>query len=324
MAGMGTRMRPHTLSTPKPLLKIAGISIVERLATDITQLSESKIDEIAFIIGNFGKEVENTLLSIAQKLDAKGSIYYQNEALGTAHAIYCAEKSLKGKVIVAFADTLFKANFKLEEEADSVIWVKEVDKPEQFGVVKLDKAGIISDFIEKPKTFVSKLAIIGIYYFKNGENFRNELKYLLDNKITVNGEFQLTDALENMKNKKLVFKTGTVKQWMDCGNKNATVDTNKNVLINSAGKISKTLQNTNSVFIEPVYIGENVKITNSVIGPYVSIEPDTDIENSVIENSIIYTNSRIKNVNITNSMVGNYVSISGKPDELSIGDYSTI
>ena len=205
MAGMGKRMRPHTLTVPKPLIPIAGKPIVQRLVEEISFVANEKIEEIAYIIGDFGKEVEDKLINIAKKLGAKGTIYYQNEALGTAHAIYCAEKSLSGQTIVAFADTLFKADFKITDDIEASIWVQKVEDPSAFGVVKIDKNNFISDFVEKPKEFVSDLAIIGIYYFKEAEILKAELKKLIDNKTMVNGEYQLTDALENMKNSGIKF-----------------------------------------------------------------------------------------------------------------------
>ncbi len=326
MAGMGTRMRPHTLTIPKPLIPIAGKSIVKRLVEDISEVTNQKVDEIAFIIGNFGKEVENNLLNIAKENGAEGKIYYQYEALGTAHAILCAKESLKGEVIVAFADTLFRADFKLDETKDAIIWVHKVANPESFGVVKVNEDNTILDFFEKPKDFVSDLAIIGIYYFKDGENLKNELQYLIDNDVKVKGEYQLTDALENMKNKKLIFKTNNVEEWLDCGNKNATVYTNSRVLNKIKDKLSipKSVEQNNSIIINPCYIGENVKIENSVIGPNVSIENGTIITNSIITNSIIQKNSNISNANITNSMIGNNVNYKSKENELSIGDYTII
>ena len=151
MAGMGKRMRPHTLTTPKPLLPIAGKPIVQRLVEDIAQISHEKIDEIAFIIGDFGQDVEKDLIEIAENLGAKGIICHQEQALGTAHAILCAKESLTGKVIVAFADTLFRADFKLDDTKDGVLWVQKIANPEQFGVVKVDEQFNITDFIEKPK-----------------------------------------------------------------------------------------------------------------------------------------------------------------------------
>ena len=324
MAGMGKRMRPHTLTIPKPLIPIAGEPIVKRLAEEITKVSKSKVEEIAFIVGRFGEVVEKTLLKIAKDLGAEGKIYYQDEALGTAHAIYCAEPSLNGKVTVAFADTLFKADFDLDENIDSVIWTKQVDNPEAFGVIKKNKEGLITDFIEKPKDFVSDEAIIGIYYFKSGEALRNELKYLIDNDIRVNNEYQLTDALENMKNNNVVFKSATVTEWLDCGNKDATVHTNQRILHHLGNQVSKTCKQKFSIIIEPCFIDEGAIINNSVVGPYVSVGKNTIIKNSVISNSIIQTNSNIKEAVFSNSMIGNYVNINKEKDDFSIGDYNTI
>jgi glucose-1-phosphate thymidylyltransferase len=323
MAGMGKRMRPHTLSVPKPLINVAGKPIVQQLLEEIASVTNEGIEEIAFIIGDFGKEVENQLKGIAGKLNAKASIYYQREALGTAHAIHCAAEALSGPVVVAFADTLFKADFKLDTTNDAIIWVQKVENPSAFGIVKLNEIGQITDFIEKPKNFVSDLAIIGIYFFKEGQKLKEAISYLLDNKITGNGEYQLTDALENMKNDGLVFVPGQVTEWMDCGNKNATVFTNQRMLyyLRDEQLISEKLQLSNSVIIPPCYIADNVKIHNSVIGPYVSIGEQTQINNSIISNSIIQSNSKISNHNFENSMIGHFVELEGKSEDLNIGDY---
>ena len=150
---------------------------------DITRTCKEKVDEIAYVIGDFGAEVEKQLIAIAERLGARGTIHYQDEPLGTAHAILCAQSALQGKVIVAFADTLFRAEFTIDESRDGVIWVNRIDDPRMFGVVKLDGEGFITDFVEKPQEFISDLAIIGIYYFKDGEYLRKELQFLLDNDI---------------------------------------------------------------------------------------------------------------------------------------------
>ena len=230
MAGRGSRLRPHTLTIPKPLLPIAGKPIVQRLVEDITKVCGEPVDEIAFIIGDFGAQVEKDLITVAESLGAKGSIYYQEKALGTAHAILCAKNSLQGKVVVAFADTLFRADFTLDNNAEGIIWVNKIDDPSAFGVVKVNADNVITDFVEKPKEYVSDLAIIGIYYFKDGIYLKNELQYLIDNNITEKGEFQLTNALENMKQKGTKFVPGKVDEWLDCGNYKATVYTNQRVL----------------------------------------------------------------------------------------------
>jgi|TARA_B110000211_G_scaffold63667_1_gene72952 glucose-1-phosphate thymidylyltransferase len=326
MAGRGSRLRPHTLTIPKPLIPVAGKAIVQRLVEDIVKVCGQEVDEIAFVIGDFGKEVEESLVKVAEGLGAKGSIYHQNEPLGTAHAILCAKDSLDGNCVVAFADTLFKADFTLDNTKDGIIWVSQIDDPSAFGVVKLNEENIITDFVEKPETFVSDLAIIGIYYFKDGNNLKNELQYLLDNDIKDKGEYQLTNALENMKNKGINFSPGEVEEWLDCGNKNATVYTNERVLEHNGNIISATAVIENSEIIEPCFIGEDVVIKNSTVGPHVAIGNNTSVENSVITKSIIQNETQIIDAKINNSMIGNKVSFNGNntQQEISIGDFSEV
>lgn len=326
MAGMGKRMRPHTLTVPKPLLPIAGKPIVQRLVEDIAAVCNEPINEVAFVIGDFGTAVELQLLKIAESIGAKGRIYYQDEALGTAHAVLCATPALTGEVIIAFADTLFKAQFQLDKTADGTIWVHKVANPNQFGVVKLDGNNNITEFVEKPSEFVSDLAIIGIYYFKDGDNLLNEIQYLIDNDIMEKGEYQLTNALENMKNKGLIFKPGEVEEWLDCGNKDATVYTNQRVLEIKKAEFAVDYSQFNhgSKIIEPCYIGKDVVIENSTIGPYVSIGDGTVVKNSNISNSILQNYCTIDHANFSNSMIGNHVTLNGESNEYSIGDYSTL
>jgi glucose-1-phosphate thymidylyltransferase len=329
MAGRGSRLRPHTLTVPKPLIPIAGKPIVHRLVEDIAGVINQDIEEIAFIIHkDFGTQVPKDLIAIAEKLGAKGSIYYQDEPLGTAHAIMSAKESMSGPVVVAYADTLFRADFTLDTTADSVIWVKQVEDPSAFGVVKLNDKNEIVDFVEKPDHFVSDLAIIGIYYFKSGETLRAELQYLLDNNVTKGGEYQLTDGLENMKLKGMKFVPGKVEEWMDCGNKNVTVETNSRMLgfLHADGEnlVSNSVVLNDSMIIQPCYIGEGVVLTNATVGPNVSLGNNTKVENSTIKNSLVQTNSVIKNANLDNAMIGSHAKFDGNFTSISIGDYSVL
>ncbi len=325
MAGMGKRMRPHTLTTPKPLVPVAGKPIVQHLVEDIIRMCNQKVEEIAFVVGHFGEEAEKNLVKIAEDLGAKGSIHYQEKPLGTAHAILCADSALKGPVVVAFADTLFSADFRMDNDCDGVIWVKQIEDPRQFGVVKTGADGTITDFVEKPKDFVSDLAIIGIYYLKDGENLRTELQYLIDNNLKDKGEFQLTNALENMKAKGKRLKAGKVDEWLDCGNKDATVYTNLRVLEikypNS--HIASTAKIVNSVIIPPCYIADGAEVDASVIGPHVSVGAHSKVRHSLVRNSIIRDNSILKEAAIGNSLVGSHVHYTGSLRDLSVGDYST-
>ena len=326
MAGRGSRLRPHTLTVPKPLVPVGGKPIVHRLVEDIAKSCPEKIDEIAFVIGDFGKEVENELIAVAEKLGAKGSIHYQHEALGTAHAVLCAAPCLTGPVVIAFADTLFRADFTIDKNADGILWVNQIDNPSAFGVVTLDKDGFISDFVEKPKTFVSDLAMIGIYYFKNGDQLKEELQYLIDKNIVKGGEYQLPDALKNLTQKGIKFKPGKVQEWLDCGNKEVTVHTNQRLLEFDKNKklVAEDVKLDNSVIIPPCYIGKNVVLQNSVIGPHVSVGEGTHISNAVIVNSIIQKNSSICNAVLKNSMIGNHANVHSAAKDISIGDYTTI
>lgn len=325
---MGKRMRPHTLTIPKPLIPIAGKPIVQRLVEDIVKVCGEKVNDIGFVIGrSFGEEVENSLRTIAKSVGANSEIYYQDEALGTAHAILCAQDIMKGNTVVAFADTLFRADFVLDTSKDGIIWVQQVDDPSAFGVVKLNSNNEITDFIEKPIEFVSDLAIIGIYYFRDGEYLRRELQFLIDNDIKdAGGEYQLTVALENMKLKGTKFVPGQVTEWLDCGNKNATVFTNQRYLeyIKDTTLVSDSATIENSVIIPPVYIGANVQITNSVIGPHVSVGDECRLRSSIIKNSIVQTNTTVLGANLQNSMIGNFVTFEERSKDVSIGDYNTI
>jgi glucose-1-phosphate thymidylyltransferase len=331
MAGIGSRLRPHTLTVPKPLTVVAGKPIVQRLVEDIASVIDEKIDEIAFVIGSVAKgfpsDTEEKLLKIAKELGAKGSVYIQDEALGTAHAIYMAKESLSGPCVVAYADTLFKADFRLDVNADGAIWVSKVDNPSAFGVVKVQD-GFITDFIEKPKDFVSDLAIIGIYYFKSGEKLLEEIQYLIDNDLKENNEYQLTNVLESLKQQGAKFIPGTVSAWMDCGKKDPTVETNKQTLgfEYAAGKnlVSSDVVLNNSEIIQPCYVGKNVVLTDTKIGPYVSIGENSVVTNSTIINSLIQTNVEILNANLNNAMIGNYAKYNAKYSSVSIGDYTEL
>jgi len=328
MAGRGSRLRPHTLTLPKPLVPVGGKPIVYRLVEDIAAVCADKIDEIAFIIGDFGDQVEKELLQVAEQLGAKGSIYYQKEPLGTAHAVLCASEKLVGPVVVAFADTLFRADFKISPLDEGILWVKQIEDPSSFGVVKLNTAGEIVDFIEKPQEFVSDLAMIGVYYFKDGARLKKELDYLIDNKVMKSGEYQLPDALRRMTLSGCVFKPGEVTEWLDCGNKEVTVHTNKRVLDFDFEKniplVHASAKITNSQIIPPCFIGENACIENSIIGPHVSIGANTKINSSILKNSNIQENTSITNVVIFNSMIGSHVNYNGKANDLSLGDFSIV
>ncbi|MDH7446411.1 sugar phosphate nucleotidyltransferase [Aquimarina sp. 2201CG14-23] len=331
MAGRGSRLRPHTLTVPKPLIPVAGKPIVHRLVSDIAKVLGEPIDEIAFVLGDpafFGDDVVESLTALAEGLGAKASIYRQDQPLGTGHAIMCAKDSLSGPAVVAYADTLIRADFNLDKEADSVIWVKQVDQPEAYGVVKLNEQKQIVELVEKPAQFVSDLAVIGIYYFKDIGVLKNELQHVLDNNIINGGEYQINDGIKRMMADGRVFVTGQVEEWMDCGNKNVTVETNTRMLgfLEKDGEklVSDDVAQKNATIISPCYIGKGVTIKNASVGPNVSIGDGCTIEDAAIKNSLVQNQTIIKNANLDNAMIGNHVKYDGKYTTISIGDYSTL
>lgn len=327
MAGRGSRLRPHTLTIPKPLVPVGGKPIVHRLVADIARVCAEPIEEIAFVVGEFGEAVENELLAVAASLGAKGSIHYQLQALGTAHAVLCAAEALDGPVVVAFADTLFKADFKISHEDEGILWVKQIEDPSAFGVVKLDANGAIIDFVEKPQTFVSDLAMIGIYYFKDGARLKQELQYLIDHNVVKGGEYQLPDALRRLTEAGVAFKPGTVDEWLDCGNKEVTVETNQRVLEHDAeaGRLVNLSSHiSESVVIQPCYIGPNVRIERSVVGPHVSLGEGTVVSDAHISNCIVGHQTKLSKVNLSGAMIGSHAQYNGRAKDLSLGDFSTV
>jgi glucose-1-phosphate thymidylyltransferase len=331
MAGRGSRLRPHSLTVPKPLIPIANKPIVNRLVTEIANILDEPIEEIAFVLGDpafFGEEVVKDLEQLAKDLDAKPSIYRQLTPLGTGHAIMCAEDSLSGPAVVAYADTLIRADFKLDPEADAVIWTKQVDKPEAYGVVKLDDQKNITELVEKPKEFVSDQAVIGIYYFKEIADLKKELQHVIDNEIMNGGEYQINDGIKRMMANGNVFKTGTVDEWMDCGNKHVAIETNQRILNFMQQDGSDEIDNSptleNSKIIPPCVIDDSVVLKNSTVGPHVSIGAGSIVEDCTIENSLIQKNSKIKNAELKEAMIGNNVTYNGNFTRISIGDYTVM
>ena len=331
MAGRGSRLRPHTLTVPKPLVPVAGTPIVEQLVNDIAKVVNQPIEEVAFILGDpafFGDEVVTHLTKVAENLGAKASIYRQLEPLGTGHAIMCAAPSLKGPAVVAYADTLIRADFHIDPAADAQIWVKKVDNPSAYGVVQLDATNAITELVEKPTQFVSDLAVIGIYYFKAIEELKAQLQNVIAQQLTHGGEYQINDGIKGMMRDGKRFVPGEVNEWMDCGNKEITVATNTKMLHFLAKEGEKLVDDSvkveNSTIIPPCYIGKNVVLKNSTVGPGVSIGEGTQISNATLKDSMIQKHTIIENAQLNKAMIGNYVRYNGTHTRISLGDYSDL
>ena len=327
MAGKGTRLRPYTLTCPKPLLKIIDKPIVEHLIDQITSKLTTPVDEIVYILGDegyFNSDVVKSLTSISDKYNAKTKVYRQLDQLGTGHAIMCAEESLEGPSIIAYADTMIQGEISIDPDADGIIWVKKVENPSSYGVVNLDKDGNISSLIEKPKDYISDLAVVGIYYFKDISLIRDELKIHLSEKLSPGKEYLLNFGIERMIDNKKIFKSQEIETWMDCGTPKLLIDSAKKIMMkNAASDINNSLIEEGVVKINhPVFIGKDVKIKDSEIGPYVSISDNAHIYSSSIKSSLIYTGAKVSNADIKNSIFGAYSVYDGSNKEVFLGDYS--
>ncbi len=324
MAGRGTRVRPHSHTTPKPLLPVAGTMIVERIVQTFGKTLNRDIDEICFVLGDFGDEVKKSLAEMSERQGAKARFFKQDIAKGTAHAVYCAAEALEDEVIIVFADTLFDTQTKVSvDDADSVIWLKEVEDPSRFGVAVMD-GDRIKNFVEKPKEPISNLAIIGVYYFQDGANLKREIEYLLENNIVGHGdEYQLTDALDRMLQDGKTFKSATVDEWLDCGTLPAWLETSGEIVAKEHPTFDES-RYPGCTINKPVFIADGVVVTDSEIGPNVSIESGCTISGSKIKNTIIQHDSSITNSDLSDSTIGNNVVLEGAKGSYHVGDHSEV
>ncbi len=331
MAGRGSRLRPHSLTIPKPLLPVAGTPIVYQLVNEIARVLDTPVDEVAFVLGDpvfFDEEVEKQLIALAHSLGAEATIYRQDEPLGTGHAIMCAKASLSGPAVVAYADTLIRADFDLDPNADAVIWVKQVENPSAYGVVELNKENQIVGLVEKPESFVSDQAVIGIYYFKDIAILKEKLEKVVEKQLLPGQEYQINDGILAMLEEGYHFHPGLVKEWMDCGNPQITLDTNTQMLKileqENQAMVAADVVLENSQLIPPCYIGEGVVIKDSTVGPYVTLGKGTQVYKSKMTHCLVQNDTEIHNATLERAMLGNKVYFNGNFSEISIGDYSTL
>lgn len=324
MAGRGTRVRPHSHVTPKPLLNVVGKNMVERIVDTFARVLPRPIDEAAFVLGpDFGAEVREMLTAVCEPRGITPHFPIQEEALGTAHAVYAAHEYMDGEGITVFADTLFDLEGTLDlGDADVIACVKHVEDPRRFGVAVREGERIV-EFVEKPQEIISTEALIGIYYIKDLSILRREIKRLMDEDIRGHGgEYQLTDAFDAMLKEGLLFKTASVSEWLDCGTIPALKDTTR-VYLDKEDDLYHG-QVVDSIIHEPVYIGPGARIENAVVGPYVSVEAGATIKSAVVRDSILFADAHVEQAVLADTIVGQHATVHGDPQRLNIGDHSTV
>ncbi len=317
VAGVGTRLRPHTFSHPKVLLNVAGKPIIGHI---MDKLIDAGIDEAIVIVGYLGDMVEDWLL---KNYTIKFTFVSQTELLGLAHAIWMCKPYVidNEPLFIILGDTIFDVDLQpVLQSPFSTLGVKEVDDPRRFGVAVTTDEGKILKLVEKPDTLVSNLAIVGLYFLQQSGSLFASIDHLISNNIKTKGEYQLTDALELMIEGGEPFTTFPVHGWYDCGKPETLLSTNEILLKDNIS----TKAYPGCIINDPVFIADNAILENSIIGPYTTIGEKAVINNVIIRNSIIGYNARVGHIMLDHSIVGNNAFITGSSQEINIGDYSEI
>ncbi len=322
VAGAGTRLRPHTYTQPKPLIPVAGKTIISFI---IDQLYEVGVREFVFIIGYLGEKIKLYLEEEYPLLDKEYIL--QEERLGLGHAIWVARDSIKNanEIIIVLGDTIFDIDLKkMMDKPNSCLAVKSVEDPREFGVVEYDEHKIVKKVSEKPRIPKSNMALVGIYKIKEVDALIEVISNNINTNVRTHGEIQLTDGLMGMIEKGIQFSTVEVNNWFDCGKKEILLETNA-MLLDKEGYASDNLPNyENTIIIHPVSIAKDCTIKNSIIGPHVTIGNNTVIDYSIVKESIIGSYATIEEVILQQSLVGSDAAIKGLSQSLNIGDNTEI
>ncbi len=322
MAGFGTRLRPHTWSKPKPLITVAGKPVLGHVLDMFEAIPD--IDEVVFIVGYLGEQVETYVKETYPHLNARYIV--QEKMLGQSHAIWLAREGLQGPMLMVFVDTLIETDlsFLVDERAEAVAWVKEVSDPRRFGVAQLGKDGQVKRLIEKPSDMSINLALVGFYYFKQAEALIEAIEQQMAQKNHLKGEYYLADAINIMLEGGLTMRVETVDVWKDCGKPEALLETNRYLLDHGRDNSSESTGREHVVVIPPVHIDHTADIRSSVIGPYVSIGAHCVIERSSIRDSIVDTHAQITNTMLYQSLIGHASTVTGCERTLNVGDSSEV
>lgn len=322
MAGLGTRMRPHTWSKPKPLVSIAGKTVLDYVLQQFDSIPDSFDVEYVFIIGPQGDQVKEYM----EERHPEKRVHYvlQAEMRGQSDALYQARDYLTGPMIMAFSDTLAETNFSFlaEETADGVAWVKPVPDPRRFGVAEVDDQGWVVRLIEKPQDMKNNLAVVGFYYFKSAERLIGAIREQMDRNITLKNEFFLADAINILLEQGAHIRTRKVDVWLDAGTPDSVLETNRYLLGHGYDNTEEARRREGVEVIPPVFIHETARIESSVIGPNVSIGPECEIRQSIVINSILEEGTHVEEMVLEDSLIGRNVHLRGQPVRVNLGDES--
>ncbi len=322
MAGLGTRLRPHTWSKPKPLVSVAGKAVLGHVLDMFASLPPEQL-ELVFIVGYLGEQVTAYLAGHYPHL--KASFVEQKERKGQSHALYLARDYLEGPVLMIFVDTIMETDFGFLQNPpeEAIAWVKPVDDPRRFGVVVPDENGYVQRLIEKPDDDRYNLAVVGCYYFPEGRDLAAAVETQIARDIQTKGEYYLADAINIMLENGLKMRTIEVGTWLDAGTPEALLETNR-YLLESGRDNSTAILRPGITLIPPVYIHPEAEVEFSVIGPYVSIGKGCRVSHAVLQDAILDDDAQVERTVLENSLIGRHAHVQGRPHHLNIGDHTKI
>jgi glucose-1-phosphate thymidylyltransferase len=320
LAGKGTRLRPHTHVTPKPMLKVAGKPVMAYILDDLATLGG--IDQVIYITGHLKETVERY---VRAHYTAPSVFVEQHVQDGTAGAVALAKPYVDEPVLIIFVDTIFDADLSViaTTDCDGIIWTREVEDYQRFGVVVTDADGFMTQIIEKPKDPISKRANIGLYYIRNWQLLYEGIEHVLRQPKN-HGEYYLTDAFQYMIDHGAKLKVLEVSGWYDAGKLDTLLETNAAMLARGHARRPTGLATPGSRIVDPVYIEDNVQIVNSTVGPNVSIGAGSVIDGTTIHDSIVGTKAQIRGSSIANSLIGDEVVLVGVRGAVTAGDHTEV
>ena len=324
MAGLGTRLRPHTWSKPKQLISVAGKAVLDHVLDTLATLPDPDNIELVNIVGYLGEQIEAHLT--ARYPNLKAHYVLQEDPRGQSHAIHLAKEYLHGPMLVVFADTLIETDlsFLATETAEAVAWVKPVPDPRRFGVAVTNGAGWVTNLIEKPQETSNNLAVVGFYYLRRAEDLITAIEEQMRRKLKLKDEYFLADALNIMLQGGLMMRTEKVDIWLDAGTPDALLETNRYLLENGRSNSDEVAQRPGVVIIPPVFVHPSAEVTDSIIGPYVSLGAACRVERSILSNSILEDEAHAKDVILESSLLGRRAHIQRRAGVISAGDQTLV
>jgi glucose-1-phosphate thymidylyltransferase len=324
MAGLGTRLRPHTWSKPKQLVSVAGKPVLDHVLATLDGLPDPENFELINIVGYLGDQIEEHLRTDYPHI--KSHFVLQDDPRGQSHAIYLAREHLNGPMMVVFADTLLETDlsFLADEPAEAVAWVKPVPDPRRFGVAVVGPDGWVTRLIEKPQDMDNNLAVVGFYYFQDSAALISAIEEQIRRDIQLKGEFFLADAINIMLERGLRMRTQKVDVWLDAGTPEALLETNRYLLDNGRNNSGEAIQRADVVVIPPVFIHPTATVESSVIGPYVSVGSGACVKSSIVRDSILEDEAQVSDVILESSMIGRRAQIQRRAGVINAGDHTVV